>query len=297
MDQQRYPGGIAIWGAVPPAFNSSRRAVDRGVHVHARETPNGTKVIDQSYPAVTFNIGGDLFNPRRAVITAPTAISYLASTVACLEPKHLYCVHCGEVHLDADYYAVHPHKRHLCHACGRNFQDSARGVSNPIVVVQKLFKPRTPPIRPGRCFDIRQREFLGGIQLWGSNPALIWTADKAEEEGIHVHAYPEHDTDEGMEDNTFDDVRIDGVHLDEVQLRYLMVQNSLAYLKGKIVSLDCPSCGTHHFDEGRDAFHPHINHPCHVCKTVLRSTGRNQKTVSNPIARVLRELKSAAAEG
>lgn len=292
LDPSKYPGGIALWGAVPPAFDTSGRAPDRGVHVHAREVAGGMKQIDASFPSVTFAVGGDLFNPRRVVITAPVAVSYLASRVAGLEPKQLFCVHCAEPHLDADFFAVHAHKRHLCHGCGRVFQDNTRGVSNPIVVVQKLIGHPPQPVRPGRCFDFRQSEFPGGLQLWGSNPALLWTSSKPEEEGIHVHAYTDADSDDGMIDQTFDDVRIDGVHIDEAQLRVFMVQNGLAYLRSKVVSLDCPECSRPHFDEGRDAFHPHAVHHCHGCGATFKSTGRNQKTVSNPIARVLRDLKS-----
>jgi hypothetical protein len=27
-----------------------------------------------------------------------------------------------------------------------------------------------------------------GIQIWGSNPAILWTGSQIEEEGIHIHA-------------------------------------------------------------------------------------------------------------
>ncbi|MEJ0022792.1 MAG: hypothetical protein WDN76_04700 [Alphaproteobacteria bacterium] len=95
-------------------------------------------------------------------------------------------------------------------------------------------------------------------------------------------------------DETFDDVRIDSVHLDEVQIRYLMVQRSLTYLKAKIVDLQCPKCGEHHFDTGAEAFHPHANHPCHKCGEIMRSPGKTQKTVSNPALSVLDRLRAAA---
>jgi hypothetical protein len=37
-----------------------------------------------------------------------------------------------------------------------------------------------------KTLNIRQKDYSGGIQIWGSNPAFIWTGKNAEEEGIQV---------------------------------------------------------------------------------------------------------------
>ena len=29
----------------------------------------------------------------------------------------------------------------------------------------------------------------GGLLIWGSNPAILWTATRDEEAGVHAHAY------------------------------------------------------------------------------------------------------------
>ena len=39
LDLSAFPGGAALWGAVPPAYDTTRRPVDRGIHVHARMRP------------------------------------------------------------------------------------------------------------------------------------------------------------------------------------------------------------------------------------------------------------------
>ncbi len=33
----------------------------------------------------------------------------------------LYCPFCGAQHIDEGWYAVNPHKRHLCFKCGKKF--------------------------------------------------------------------------------------------------------------------------------------------------------------------------------
>ena len=33
-----YSGGVALWGAVPPVYDTTEKALDRGIHVHARKT-------------------------------------------------------------------------------------------------------------------------------------------------------------------------------------------------------------------------------------------------------------------
>jgi transposase-like protein len=33
----------------------------------------------------------------------------------------LYCPFCGTQHIDEGWYAVNPHKQHLCFSCGKKF--------------------------------------------------------------------------------------------------------------------------------------------------------------------------------
>jgi hypothetical protein len=85
---------------------------------------------------------------------------------------------------------------------------------------------------------IRQEEYPGGIQIWGSNPAIIWSAKKSEEEGIHIHAFNE----EGgpvVLDDTFSEATIDGITLDPLMVRTLMAQNALPHIEGRVLSMKC----------------------------------------------------------
>src|SRR5438552_11706603 len=49
LDFAAYPGGVALWGSVPAVYDTSLRAMDRGIHVHARQTHHGSKLIDHTY--------------------------------------------------------------------------------------------------------------------------------------------------------------------------------------------------------------------------------------------------------
>src|ERR1700750_511583 len=36
LDMDRYLGGVALWGAAPAVYDTTRLPVERGIHVHAR---------------------------------------------------------------------------------------------------------------------------------------------------------------------------------------------------------------------------------------------------------------------
>lgn len=52
LDLDRYPGGVALWGAAPPVYDTTQLPFDGGIHVHARPTPKSCKEIDMTYKAV-----------------------------------------------------------------------------------------------------------------------------------------------------------------------------------------------------------------------------------------------------
>lgn len=45
LDPSLYGGGVAIWGAVPPLYDTTRNPTEHGVHVHARHSDSDSKVI------------------------------------------------------------------------------------------------------------------------------------------------------------------------------------------------------------------------------------------------------------
>lgn len=288
-----FPGGVALWGAVAPVYDTTNLPPELGIHVHARKLSNGRKQIDATFDAVTVKYSRDLVSHGTALITRETAVNYYISNFLKREIRHLFCTHCGELHLDADYFAVKPHRQHLCHACGRYFRDDRKAVSNPIVFLRESCGlPPTPPhpVRPDRPLSLRQADYPGGIQIWASNPALVWTADRPEEEGLHVHAL--NSAGHFEIDETFSDVVVDGITLNEAQVQHFMAQSALDYLRNKVVSLRCPNCNASHFDKGDLGFVPHVDHDCETCGTTFCNPETRRMVVSNPFVETRTRLGS-----
>lgn len=294
LDPRKFAGGVALWGAVRPAYDSTAIPEKEGIHVHAREYVGSDKNIDDTYDAVELEIKADLFQIKTAYVTRETAVSaYIARCIG--NPLvSLFCTYCGEPHLDSEWFAVKPHKRHLCHACGEVFIANRKGVSNPLERLRLAFddsEGKRSIVRAETSLDAKQSDFPGGIKMWASNPALLWTAPAPEHEGIHFHGYAS-DSETRIEDETFSSVTLDGIEVDEEQLRYFMAQNALAHLHGRIVCLIC-KCGEAYFDRGLPAFMPHSKHVCGNCGSKLISPTSKKKVVSNPFLLTIEALSKA----
>jgi hypothetical protein len=168
------------------------------------------------------------------------------------------------------------------------------GIGNPIVGVRYacgVGEHKTEPSE--KKLEIRQADFPGGIQIWGSNPAFLWTSRRAEEEGIHVHAFLDGEKDPELDD-TFGEVIIDGVRLDPEMVRLLMAQNVMPSLKDRIRSIDCPACTRPQFGVGEAAYTPTATQICSGCGHECAAPGRLRKVVANPLPAILAELARMA---
>ncbi len=287
----QYPGGIAIWGAVSPVFDTTRLPVPTGVHVHAREVPDGGKELDDTYRRVA--LLGPSTPSKGFVISDLDAVYFMVSSVFGFKVKHVVCTECGCPHLDKDWFSVHKHQTHLCAGCGKTFRDSERSIGNPVAIVQDtICKGRTKVAPANRNKNIDQRDYAGGLQIWGSNPAIVWTAERHEEEGIHLHAFDEHN--KIKEDDTFSELVIDGIKLDSTMVRVFMAQSALPHIEGRVVDLSCPRCDFPHFDSAEHAFSPHEVHLCGNCGYTFRNRGRLRKTIGNPTIGLFARLSKTA---
>ena len=289
-----FPGGIAMWGSVPPVFDTTEQEVDKGIHVHARIESGGKKSIDRTYRAVAVRgMGQDLFAENFIVSELP-AIYFMVSHVFGFETKVLVCPRCNNLHLDKDWFAVHPHKKHLCEGCGRMFSESTEGIGNPLAWLRErsAASHNTKPSK--QSLSIKQADYSGGIQIWGSNPALVWTGERTEETGIHVHAYGGDSGGELVIDDTFRAVEIDGTNLNPLEVRYAMAQSALPHLRDRLVSLRCIACGDCHFDQNHFAFTPHKKHVCDKCGQCMSAPGRMRNTICNPVLDHLANLAHEA---
>lgn len=295
LDLNAFPGGVALWGAVPPVYDTTCRPLDRGIHVHARKATGRSKTVDATYRQVRLS-GNAVRQNGGAVVSELDAIYYMVTSVFGYSMKHVECTYCRYPHLDKDWFSVHAHRRHLCAGCGRHFRDTDTAIGNPICGIRNALGSSPPKITTAkRKLDIRQADFPGGIQIWGSNPAIIWTGPQSEEEGIHVHAFTQDDPDAMPdEDDTFSQVRIDGIDLDPVMVRTLMAQSALPHIANRVVSLRCPKCDLPKFALGEDAFTPSTLHRCNRCQHDFPSTGRLRKTIGNPLLSTLDQLAEHA---
>lgn len=293
LDLDKYLGGVALWGAVPAVYDTTRQKMDRGIHVHTRLTPEHQKDTDWTFRAVRL-IGKNL--PSEGIlVNEADAIYYMVSSVFGFPMSFVPCGHCGCPHLDKDWFSVHPHRRHLCAGCGKHFHDRIRGIGNPIIGVREACGTAEHKVIPApKSLKMMQAEFPGGIQIWGSNPAFLWTQSKDEEEGIHVHAFLTEDQNEPTIDDTFAEVIIDGIRLDPRMVRVLMAQNVLPSLKGRVRSFSCPNCGQPGCDFGDAAYVPRPTHTCPECGRQFRSSGKLRNVVVNPLLAILKELTKKA---
>ena len=291
LNLDKYPGGVALWGAVPPVYDTSIKVPDRGVHVHARRSANDDeKEIDRTYRAV--RITGGPIGKRHFVVNELDAIYYMVSSIFGYEMQHVTCTYCGEAHLDRDWFSLHPHRRHLCASCGKTFRDDSTSIGNPIAGIREACAVRqTKPKRSRKKFIYSQQDFPEGIQIWGSNPAFLWTGDRSEEEGIHIHAFT---NDEADPDDTFGVVIIDGVELNAAMVRTFMAQTALPHIAGRVISINCPFCKRSQFNTGDDAFTAIVDRSCEHCHRRFSAPGRLRKTIANPLPAILERLGRTA---
>jgi len=285
LDPVDFPGGVALWGSVPAVYDTTSRPIDRGIHVHARREVGGEKLIDFTYRQLRIPVAVDLLSNGWSEVDEIDAINYMVSGVFGFETVPVACSHCGFAHLDRDWFAVHAHRRHQCHGCGRQFSDTVAGIGNPLSKMRSMLerKRRGTVVAP-RTIEIQQRDFPGGLQIWGSNPAIVWTSEAPEEIGIHVHGFKADSDDMPELDDTFARVAIDGHEIDALVVRQFMAQSAMPHLEGRIVAMDCTSCGKSHFDSGELAFTPHIDHECTSCGVRFTSRTQVKKTIGNPFA-------------
>lgn len=297
LDFAQYPGGIALWGSVPAVYDTTTQPTDRGIHVHARLVKGGSKEIDKTYRRLRIPHRADLLSDGWVEVDEIDAINYMVSAVFGFETIAVRCTHCGFAHLDRDWFAVHAHRRHQCHGCGRQFSDTVTGIGNPIAELRGMLGAKATKVRRAPdSISIRQKDYPGGIQVWGSNPAILWTSSDPEMAGIHLHAFVSAEQVMPEVDETFARVTIDGIKLDPEQVRTYMAQSAMPHLEGRVVDLMCPNCRSPHFDQGERALTPHINHECHACAETFQAPGQTKKTIGNPFVGV-RERLAATSTG
>jgi transposase-like protein len=296
LSPAEYPGGIAMWGALPAVYNTSIAPDEFGVHVHARLKVGGKKSLDETFDLVRVQLPDLQGEQQFFTVNGDAAARYNIATILGVELTDLQCPSCHIVHSDNDFNLVHPHEHHICEACGTTWSSGAPTVSNPVMLLKKMcgddqqYRTIIDPV--GRTINQPQSRFPGGVQIWGSNPAIVWTSPKPEEGGLHFHAFKTRKIMPDV-DETYGTVTLDGLFLDAEQVRYIMAQRMLEFLQGRIVALSCPHCCRPHFDRLQYSVTPHALHRCEHCDFDFNSPSETPLCVSNPVIAMLDRLQQA----
>jgi hypothetical protein len=161
-------------------------------------------------------------------------------------------------------------------------------VANPVIELKKNLSDNTikrKAIQPDRSINIEMDRYPGGVQIWGSNPAIAWTSSRTEESAIHVHAYATQER--RVIDNTYGSVFLEGEHLDIEMIRVWQIQKMIPDLKSKISVVFCPRCNSSQFDQGIYAVIPQTFRKCQQCTISFAHEPR----ISNPVINILNKFK------
>jgi transposase-like protein len=222
---------VGIWCSMPAALTSKGPAPKRRpkIHVHVRDEPGGHKVIDQDFEALSlhYNPEGDLFGNdeiTKVHVTPPAALEFVRTLEYGLPTGCINCSHCGCPHLDLGDFARTAHSKHLCGNCGRDSTWSSTAMaSTPLSPLHDQFNRAASYVDVEKVLNID--EYAGaGFALWASTPAVLWTAERSQERGIHVHlAMDGH----RIIDDTFGTVIYQGKKLDRAALLENMLANTV----------------------------------------------------------------------
>jgi hypothetical protein len=217
---------VGIWCSMPAALSTETiKPRPPKIHVHVREKPNEKKTVDRDFEAlsVLYNGGLGLFGNHgitRVNITPPTAFEFVRAMENGQEMSCINCSHCGYPHLDLGDFARKAHRKHFCGNCGRDSTWSKEPiVSTPLKPLHDSFAKTLKYVSPDRVLSLD--DYAGArYTVWASTPAIVWTAIREQEFGIHVHV---HQGGIRVVDDTFREVILNGKPLDRAELISAMI--------------------------------------------------------------------------
>lgn len=221
---------VGIWCSMPAALSTVPiKPRPPRIHVHVREDADRKKIIDRDFFAISllYNEQLQLFGNQditRVNITPPSAFEFVCSLETGREMSCINCSHCGYPHLDLGDFARTPHRKHFCGNCGRDSTWSTGPiVSAPLKPLHDQYADSLKYETPDRSLNLDEYEGCS-YTIWASTPAILWTAKRPQEFGIHVHVHS------GMErvvDETFGQVILNGEPLERPALIQSMIDRSI----------------------------------------------------------------------
>ena len=222
---------VGIWCSMPPALTHAGPSAPRRpkIHVHVRDIPGQDKVVDRDFRALSlhYNAEDQLFGNfeiTRVHLTPPSALEFVLALESEKQMDCVSCRHCRYPHLDLGDFARTEHRKHLCGNCGRDNTWSPKPItSTPLKPLHDQFSRANRYVDVDR--EINLDDYAGlPFQVWASTPAVLWTAERPQERGIHVHVYK---NDDYLIDDTFGTVVHNGQTLERSELFERMVESTV----------------------------------------------------------------------
>lgn len=221
---------VGIWCSMPAALSTFKiKPRPPKIHVHVREKAGESKKVDMDFTAIStvYSANLGLFGSSQITqvnITPPAAFDFLRGVELNREMSCINCSTCGYPHLDLGDFADKPHKKHFCGNCGRDSTWSKEPiVSTPLKPLHDEFAKNTKYETPDRTIDL-DGHCGHDYTIWASTPAIVWTAERPQECGIHVHV---HDGSSRIVDDTFGEVILDGKPLERANLIAAMIERTI----------------------------------------------------------------------
>jgi hypothetical protein len=221
---------VGIWCSMPAALSTLPIAArPPKIHVHVRSEAGGKKTIDRDFHAIAILHSEDLalfgsVDITRVNITPPAAFEFVRGLELGREMDCVNCSHCGYPHLDLGDFAHRPHRKHFCANCGRDSTWSSTAiVSTPLKPLHDQFSQASKYEEPARSLDLDEYAGLN-YTVWASTPAILWTANRPQEKGIHVHV---HNGSKRIVDETYSQVLLHGKRLSRSELLQEMMKRTI----------------------------------------------------------------------
>lgn len=221
---------VGIWCSLPRALSSKPiRNRPPKIHVHLRDEEGAEKkLVDSDFGAISLLYYQELGLYKsqeitRVNITPPAAFDFIYAIEEGREMDCINCNKCGFPHLDLGDFSRNPHRKHFCGNCGSDSIWSKTPISStPLKLLHDELANSKTFVVPDRT--INMDDYKGcDYAIWASTPAVLWTANRDQEKGVHVHI---DDKGKRIVDETFGEVIFNGKKLDRNDLFESMLKRA-----------------------------------------------------------------------